>query len=86
MNWNRVLGLRAGYAPAGVAEVRIGEELEGSTAGTALKVMFNLIRRPLVAEEILQRACTLGYAQFAVIYSVQEPAGEFEIFTRLLEA
>jgi hypothetical protein len=79
-------GLGAGNAPAGVAEVGIGEELEGSAACAALKVMFDQVRGPLCAEEVLQRAGALGNAQFAVIDAVEKPAGKFEIFARLVEA
>ena len=76
----------AGYAPAGVAEVGVGEELEGSAASAALEVMLNLVGGPIGAEEILQRAGALDDAQFSVIDSIEKPTGEFEIFARLLEA
>lgn len=69
--------MRAGYAPASVAKVGVCEELEGSTAGDALKVVFNLVRWPSGAEEILQRAGALGDAHFAVIDSGEEPVGQF---------
>jgi hypothetical protein len=69
-----------------VAEVRVREELERSAAGAALEVMFNQVGWPRSAEEVLQRTSALDDAQFAVIYGIQKPAGEFEIFARLVEA
>jgi hypothetical protein len=69
-----------------MAEVGVGEELEGSAAGAAFEIMLNLTGGPLIAEEILQRTGALGDAQFAFVDGNQEAASEFEIFTRLFEA
>ena len=76
----------AGYAPAGVAEVGVGEELEGSAAGAALEVMLDLVRGPIGAEEVLERAGALDDAEFSVIDGIEKAAGKFEIFARFLEA
>ncbi len=69
-----------------MAEVGVGEELEGSTAGAAFEIMLHLACGPLIAEEVLQRTGGLGDAQFAFIDGIEEAASEFEIFTRLFEA
>ena len=81
-----VFGLGAGNAPSGMAEVGIGEELEGSAAGAAFEIMLNLAGGPLFAEEVLQGTGALGEAQFAIVHGVEKAAREFEIFTRLFEA
>jgi len=78
--------LRAGYAPAGAAQVGVGEELELSAAGAALEVMLYLICGPLGAEKVLKRTRALDNTQFAFIDGVEKPAGKFEIFARLVEA
>lgn len=76
----------AGYAPSGVAEVGVGEELECSSAGAAFEIMLNLAGGPIIAEEVLQGTGALGEAQFAIVHGVEKAASEFEIFTRLFEA
>ena len=76
----------AGYAPSRMAEVGIGEELEGSAASAAFEIMLHLVGGPRIAEEVLQGTGALGDAQFAFIDGNQEAASEFEIFTRLFEA
>ena len=86
MNRDWLFCLRAGNAPAGVAEIGVREQLEGPAARGALEVVLNHIGGPLRLEEILKRAGALGDDQFAVIYSVQKPVGEFEILARLVEA
>ena len=83
---SRLLRLRTGDAPACVAEIGVSEELEGAAAGAALEVVLNHIGGPLRLEEILKRAGALGDDQFAVIYGVEKPVGEFEILARLVEA
>lgn len=44
--------MRACDAPASVAVVGIGKELEGSAAGDALEVVFDDVCRPLWVEEV----------------------------------
>ena len=86
MNRDWLFCLRAGNAPAGVAEVSVSEELEGTAACAALEVMLNDVGGPICVEEVLQGTCALGKGQLAVVYSVEKPTGEFEILARLVEA
>ena len=69
-----------------MAEVGVGEELEGSAASAAFEIMLHLVGGPRIAEEVLQRTGALGDAQLAFVDGNQEAASEFEIFTRLFEA
>jgi hypothetical protein len=69
-----------------MAAVGIGEELKVSAAGIALKIMLHRFGRPLGIEEITQWTGAFYQRKHAFVDETEKPAGEFQVFARLLEA
>jgi len=66
--------------------IGIGEKLKRAAAGAALEVMFDDFTGPRGIEDVLKRTGAFGDDQPAVVYGVEEPAREFEVFSGLVKA
>jgi hypothetical protein len=69
-----------------MAAVGIGEELKASAAGIALKIMLHRLGGPLRVEEVVYRTGAFQQRKYAFVDDSEKAAGEFQIFTRFLEA
>ena len=69
-----------------MAQIGVREELKRPAAGLALEIVFGCVGGPVGLEKVVQWTSAVGQNEDAVVHESHEPAGEFEIFARLVEA